>query len=102
MLLNKLKFRLAVMSIGAFVLAGCLSDGTPVVPPAGPDELVTYTETREPCDERSASRNAYFGDLHIQGKEGIAFYTQQRMTLSRWFEPAKVDAQDPVWRPGKS
>jgi malonate-semialdehyde dehydrogenase (acetylating)/methylmalonate-semialdehyde dehydrogenase len=45
---------------------------------------------------------SFFGDHHIQGQEGVAFYTQQRMTLSRWFEPAKVDAHDPVWRPGKS
>lgn len=27
--------------------------------------LVTYTETREMCSDRSATRNAYFGDLHI-------------------------------------
>lgn len=27
--------------------------------------LVTYTESREPCADRSATRNAYFGDLHI-------------------------------------
>jgi len=47
-------------------------------------------------------RGSFFGDLHIQGKEGVAFYTQQRMTLSRWFEPAKQDVHDPVWRPGKA
>ena len=44
---------------------------------------------------------SFFGDLHIQGKEGIAFYTQQRMTLTRWFTPAQTDKHDPVWRPGK-
>jgi len=27
--------------------------------------LVDYTEEREPCDNRSPTRNAYFGDLHI-------------------------------------
>ncbi len=27
---------------------------------------------------------SFFGDLHIQGREGITFYTQQRMILSRW------------------
>jgi hypothetical protein len=27
--------------------------------------LVNYTETREMCRDRSATRNAYFGDLHI-------------------------------------
>ncbi len=45
---------------------------------------------------------SFFGDLHIQGKEGMSFYTQQRMTMTRWFEPAKIDTHDPVWRPGKS
>jgi hypothetical protein len=29
------------------------------------DDLVTYSEDRQPCDFRSATRNAYFGDLHI-------------------------------------
>ena len=29
------------------------------------DNLVTYTEDREACADRSATRNAYFGDLHI-------------------------------------
>lgn len=35
--------------------------------PAKPlvDGLVSYTEAREPCRDRSANRNAYFGDLHI-------------------------------------
>ena len=28
-------------------------------------ELVNYTEEREQCADRSATRNAYFGDLHI-------------------------------------
>jgi malonate-semialdehyde dehydrogenase (acetylating)/methylmalonate-semialdehyde dehydrogenase len=42
---------------------------------------------------------SFFGDLHMQGKEGVAFYTQQRMTMTRWFEPATQDRHDPVWRP---
>ena len=29
------------------------------------DDLVTYSEDRQACDLRSATRNAYFGDLHI-------------------------------------
>jgi len=29
-------------------------------------------------------KGSFFGDLHIQGREGITFYTQQRMILSRW------------------
>ncbi|MBK8267302.1 MAG: CoA-acylating methylmalonate-semialdehyde dehydrogenase [Planctomycetes bacterium] len=27
---------------------------------------------------------SFFGDLHMQGKEGIMFYTQQKMIMSRW------------------
>src|SRR5262249_47550679 len=28
---------------------------------------------------------SFFGDLHIQGTEGVQFYTQQKMTMSRFF-----------------
>ncbi len=45
---------------------------------------------------------SFFGDLHIQGKEGMMFYTQQRMTMTRWPEPKSQDKVDPVWRTGKS
>ena len=31
---------------------------------------------------------SFFGDLHIQGTESIQFYTQQKMTMTRWFEHA--------------
>lgn len=44
---------------------------------------------------------SFFGDLHIQGKEGIQFYTQQKMIMTRWFAPSKGEAKfsDPVWKP---
>ncbi|MCG8408521.1 MAG: CoA-acylating methylmalonate-semialdehyde dehydrogenase [Phycisphaerales bacterium] len=29
---------------------------------------------------------SFFGDLHIQGREGIAFYTQQKMIMTRWHD----------------
>jgi malonate-semialdehyde dehydrogenase (acetylating)/methylmalonate-semialdehyde dehydrogenase len=29
---------------------------------------------------------SFFGDLHIQGKEGVLFYTQQKMVMTRWFK----------------
>ena len=45
--------------------------------------------------------SSFFGDLHIQATEGMMFYTQQRMTLTRWFTPREKDRHDPVWRPGK-
>jgi malonate-semialdehyde dehydrogenase (acetylating)/methylmalonate-semialdehyde dehydrogenase len=49
---------------------------------------------------------SFFGDLHIQGKEGLLFYTQQKMTMTRWFETtqaktAQADFQDPVWKSKK-
>ena len=43
--------------------------------------------------------NSFFGDLHIQGSEGIQFYTQQKMTMTRWFEPKNASFQDPIWKP---
>ncbi len=42
--------------------------------------------------------NSFFGDMHIQGREGILFYTQQKMTMTRWFEPANRKFQDPIWK----
>ena len=43
---------------------------------------------------------SFFGDLHIQGTEGIQFYTRQKMTLTRW--PKSDDSHlDPVWRENK-
>ena len=41
---------------------------------------------------------SFFGDLHIQGTEGIQFYTQQKMTMTRWFESSTESHHDPVWK----
>lgn len=41
---------------------------------------------------------SFFGDLHIQGKEAIAFYTQQKMTMTRWFDNRPSKFQDPIWK----
>ena len=41
---------------------------------------------------------SFFGDLHVQGREGIQFYTRQKTSMTRWFEDAKQAAHDPVWR----
>ncbi|MAF64056.1 MAG: methylmalonate-semialdehyde dehydrogenase (CoA acylating) [Planctomycetes bacterium] len=43
---------------------------------------------------------SFFGDLHIQGTESIAFYTRQKVTLTRWFRDANESAADPVWASG--
>jgi malonate-semialdehyde dehydrogenase (acetylating)/methylmalonate-semialdehyde dehydrogenase len=46
---------------------------------------------------------SFYGDLHIQGREGIQFYTQQKMTMTRWFDgkPSKKFA-DPIWKEKKN
>jgi malonate-semialdehyde dehydrogenase (acetylating) / methylmalonate-semialdehyde dehydrogenase len=36
---------------------------------------------------------SFFGDLHMQGKEGIQFFTQLKVTMSRWFSYGEGD----VW-----
>ncbi len=41
---------------------------------------------------------SFFGDLHIQGRESILFYTQGKTIMTRWFERASDAAHDPVWR----
>lgn len=33
----------------------------------------------------SGWNDSFFGDLHLQGKEGIEFYTQRKTTTTRWF-----------------
>jgi malonate-semialdehyde dehydrogenase (acetylating)/methylmalonate-semialdehyde dehydrogenase len=43
---------------------------------------------------------SFFGDLHIQGAEGVQFYTQQKMTMTRWFASAQESHHDPVWKKG--
>ena len=58
------------LSILAFLLYGlaqqAMSAETPQTRQSLPGaSLVTYTEDREVCIDRNASRNAYFGDLHI-------------------------------------
>lgn len=41
---------------------------------------------------------SFFGDLHIQGTESVQFYSQQKMTLTRWFESSSDSHHDPVWK----
>lgn len=36
---------------------------------------------------------SFFGDLHMQGREGVQFFTQQKVTTSRWFGYGEGD----VW-----
>ncbi len=41
---------------------------------------------------------SFFGDLHIQGTEGVQFYTQQKMTMTRWFRATTESPADPIWK----
>jgi malonate-semialdehyde dehydrogenase (acetylating)/methylmalonate-semialdehyde dehydrogenase len=38
--------------------------------------------------------DSFYGDLHIQGKEGVQFYTQQKVVSTRWFGEGVAD----VWK----
>ena len=37
----------------------------------------------------SGWNNSFFGDLHVQGHEGVSFFTRQKVTISRWIETRK-------------
>jgi malonate-semialdehyde dehydrogenase (acetylating)/methylmalonate-semialdehyde dehydrogenase len=37
---------------------------------------------------------SFFGDLHMQGREGVFFYTQQKVVTTRWFSEGEGD----IWR----
>ena len=37
--------------------------------------------------------DSFFGDLHLQGREGISFYTRQKVTTSRWF----AEGEGNIW-----
>jgi malonate-semialdehyde dehydrogenase (acetylating)/methylmalonate-semialdehyde dehydrogenase len=44
---------------------------------------------------------SFFGDLHIQGTESVQFYTQQKMTMTRWFDSPRESHLDPIWKGGR-
>lgn len=35
--------------------------------------------------------HSFFGDIHLQGHDGIRFYTRQKVVTSRWFRPGEGD-----------
>jgi len=30
-------------------------------------------------------KSSFFGDLHAHGKDAVAFYTEQKVVMSRWY-----------------
>jgi malonate-semialdehyde dehydrogenase (acetylating)/methylmalonate-semialdehyde dehydrogenase len=45
---------------------------------------------------------SFFGDLHMQGTEGVQFYTQHKLTMTRWFRAASESPADPIWKTGNA
>jgi malonate-semialdehyde dehydrogenase (acetylating)/methylmalonate-semialdehyde dehydrogenase len=33
----------------------------------------------------SGHKDSFFGDLHVLGRDGVAFYTEAKTVTSRWF-----------------
>ncbi|MGH8163557.1 MAG: aldehyde dehydrogenase family protein, partial [Rhodanobacteraceae bacterium] len=52
---------------------------------------VPATRAMFPC---TGCDDSFYGDLHIQGKEGVQFYTQQKVVSTRWFSEGVGD----VWQ----
>ena len=42
----------------------------------------------------SGWKGSFYGDLHVQGKDGVAFYTKVKTVTSRWFAEGEGD----IWR----
>jgi malonate-semialdehyde dehydrogenase (acetylating)/methylmalonate-semialdehyde dehydrogenase len=42
----------------------------------------------------SGWNESFFGDLHMQGRAGVMFYTQPKVTTTRWFN----DGEGDIWR----
>ncbi len=42
----------------------------------------------------SGWNDSFFGDQHMQGRQGILFYTQPKVTTSRWF----ADGEGDIWK----
>ncbi len=46
----------------------------------------------------SGHKNSFFGDLHVLGRDGIAFFTETKSVTTRWFGPsAKKQAKVDTW-----
>lgn len=46
----------------------------------------------------SGHKNSFFGDLHVMGKDGVAFYTEIKSVTSRWFsEEDKKETKISTW-----
>ena len=43
-------------------------------------------------------KNSFFGDLHVMGKDGIRFYTEEKNVTSTWFnEGSQISKKVDTW-----
>lgn len=46
----------------------------------------------------SGHKDSFFGDLHVMGRDGVAFYTEAKCVTSRWFsEEDKQEKKISTW-----
>jgi malonate-semialdehyde dehydrogenase (acetylating)/methylmalonate-semialdehyde dehydrogenase len=46
----------------------------------------------------SGHKQSFFGDLHVMGRDGVAFYTESKCVTSRWFgEEEKKETKVSTW-----
>jgi malonate-semialdehyde dehydrogenase (acetylating)/methylmalonate-semialdehyde dehydrogenase len=38
-----------------------------------------------PVTDSSTGKVIFFGDLHVMGRDGVAFYTESKCVTPRWF-----------------
>ena len=73
----------SLVVVAGLCLAGCAADQM-----RQDAALVTYTEEREMCADRSATRNAYFGDLHIHFRSHRMAGRQEVYPLRNYKHPS--------------
>jgi len=45
----------------------------------------------------SGHKNSFFGDLHVMGKDGVAFYTETKSVTSKWFTGTDSKDKTSTW-----
>jgi malonate-semialdehyde dehydrogenase (acetylating)/methylmalonate-semialdehyde dehydrogenase len=46
----------------------------------------------------SGHKSSFFGDLHVMGRDGVAFYTETKSVTTHWFTPAEMlDTKVGTW-----
>lgn len=45
----------------------------------------------------SGHKGSFYGDLHVMGRDGIAFYTETKSVTSRWFGQSKSGVRMSTW-----